>query len=276
MTDEWVLVTSGHDVAGKTLSQYLLRSAGFEREDRRDSYGESYHSPRHKNIHLYMFDGNLLTFEHASAIFPQADAFIFLSRHMSQSSIPALTCHFTGNFSADDSYGGYPRQLGTTYPSLLKGYLNAIVAVRHEVPEYEVTIEATHHGPTSLNKPLMFIELGSSEKQWRDENAAGVICDALLDTLANGFERSHHIGIALGGTHYPQKFNKLLLNSKFALASVVSKYNLEAIDQAMLYQMIEKSAEKVTHVVLDIKGLGSEKDRIFKILDKTPLEVYRV
>ena len=102
----------------------------------------------------------------------KADVFIFLSKHKSHSSIPTLTCHFTGNFSTDNSHGGYPRQIAIAYPSLLKGYLKAITDARQKVPGYEVTIEATHHGPTSINKPVLFIELGSSEKQWRDENAA--------------------------------------------------------------------------------------------------------
>ncbi|HEU0144002.1 MAG TPA: D-aminoacyl-tRNA deacylase, partial [Nitrososphaera sp.] len=76
--------------------------------------------------------------------------------------------------------------------------------------------------------------------------------------------------------HYPRKFNKLLLESNFGLAAVASKHNLKAIDDAMLNQMIEKSIEKVTHIVLDSKGLGAEKDRILKIVEKTALELYRV
>jgi D-aminoacyl-tRNA deacylase len=277
LNDHCVLVTSSHDLAGMTMSHYLMRSAEFARESNRgDADGQSYQSPRHKNIQLHIFSGNLLTLEKIHDLYSHTDVLIFLSKHRSKSSIPTLTCHFTGNFSADTSYGGNPRQIAISYPSLQKGYLKAITAARQKVPEYEVIIEATHHGPTSLNKPVLFIELGSSEKQWADENAAAVICDTLLDILDNGFERCDKIGIALGGTHYPKKFNKLLLESKFALAAVASKHNLEAIDQEMLNQMIEKSVEKVTHVVLDSKGLGSQKDRMLEMLEKTPLELYKV
>jgi D-aminoacyl-tRNA deacylase len=258
------------------MSRYLMRSAEFASESNRDADGQSYRSPSHKNIQLYIISGNLLTLEKIKGLYSHADVFIFLSKHRSQSFVPTLTCHFTGNFSADASYGGNPRQIAISYPSLQKGYLKAITAARQKVPGYEVIIEATHHGPTSLNKPVLFIELGSSEKQWADENAAAVICDALLDILDNGFERSDKVGIALGGTHYPKKFNNLLLESKFALGAVASKHNLESIDQEMLNQMIEKSIEKVTHVVLDSKGLGRQKDRILKMLEKTPLELYKV
>jgi D-aminoacyl-tRNA deacylase len=276
LDDQYVLVTSCYDLAGKSMSHYLTRSAGFESLSTGDSYGESYQSTRHKNIHLYVFYGNLLTLESIPKLYSQADAFIFLSKHQSQSSIPTLTCHFPGNFSTDNPYGGYPRQIAIAYPSLLKGYLKAITAAKRKVPGYEVVIEATHHGPTSINKPVLFIELGSSEKQWRDENAAAVICQTVLDVLDNGFERCEKVGIALGGTHYPQKFNNLLLESNFGLAAVASKHNLEAIDHEMLDQMVEKSIEKVTHVVLDSKGLGSQKDKILKILRDSPIEIYKV
>jgi D-aminoacyl-tRNA deacylase len=278
LNDQCVLVTSGHDLAGTTMSRYLIRSAEFVTvTKRRNTHSESYRSLRHKNIQLHIFFGDLLTLENIDNLYPCADVFIFLSKHKSHSSIPTLTCHFTGNFSADNSYGGNPRQIAISYPSLQKAYLKAITAAaRKKVSEYEVIIEATHHGPTSLNKPVLFVELGSSEKQWADENAAAVICDTLLDILHKGFEHCQNVGIALGGTHYPKKFNKLLLESKFGLAAVASKHNLEAIDDAMLKQMVEKSVEKVTHIVLDSKGLGREKDRILKIVEKTPLELYKV
>jgi hypothetical protein len=40
--------------------------------------------------------------------------------------------------------------------------------------------------------------------------------------------------------------------------------------------MIEKSAERVTHVVFDSKGLGSHKERILKMAEKTGLEILKV
>ncbi len=269
-------MTSSCDLAGMTMTRYLMRSAEFASESKENSNCQSYQSARHENIQLYIFPGSLLTLENLDDLYSDASMFIFLSKHRSHSCIPTLTCHFTGNFSADNSYGGNPRQIAISYPSLLKGYLKAITAAKQKVPEYEVIIEATHHGPTSLNKPVLFIELGSSEKQWNDDNAGAVICDTLLGMLDIGFEYCDKVGIALGGTHYPIKFNRLLLESRFGLGAVASKHNLEAIDEEILNQMIEKSAEKVTHAVLDMKGLGRQKDRILNILKKTSLELYRV
>lgn len=263
-----VLISSSQDLAGATMVDYL-KNAGFAGND------DSYRSARHKGVQLYVAPGSLLTLETLDKAYPDAGSFIFLSKHRSDSRIPTLTCHCTGNFS-NNPHGGNPKEIAVSYPSLQKGYLKAITAARNLVPEYDVVIEATHHGPTSLKKPVLFVELGSSEKQWGDIEAAGVVCDTLLDLLDKGIERCGKVGIALGGTHYPSKFNKLLLESEFGLAAVASKHNLEAIDEQMLGQMIEKSVEKVTHIVVDEKGLGSQKDRIMKMAEKTGLTIYRL
>lgn len=263
-----VLVASSEDLAGATMIDYLKR-AGFR------GNGESYESDRHNSVQLYVAPGSLLNMESLDKAYPDAELFIFLSKHRSDSQIPTLTCHCTGNF-ADNPYGGNPKEIAVSYPSLQKRYLKAITSAKHFVPEYDVVIEATHHGPTSLKKPVLFVELGSSERQWRDTRAAGVMCDTLLDLLDKGVERCSKVGIALGGTHYPSKFNKLLLESEFGLAAVASKHNLEAIDEQMLSQMIEKSVENVTHIVVDSKGLGSQKDRIMKMAENTGLEIYKL
>jgi D-aminoacyl-tRNA deacylase len=275
LNNYYVLVVSGQDLAGMTMTNYLLGNAEFATEGKRDA-GESYRSPNHNNVQLYVSSGSLLTLENLDDLYPHADAFIFLSKHKSDSCIPTLTCHCTGNFAANNVNGGKPREIAISYPSLQKGYLKAITAARQKVPQYDIIIEATHHGPTSLNKPVLFVELGSSEKHWADNTAAAAICDTLLKMLHNGIECCDRVGIALGGTHYPTKFNKLLLESKFGLAAVASKHNLEAVDDEILSQMVEKSVEKVTHVILDSKGLGSQKDRIMKIAKKTHLELYQI
>ena len=100
-----------------------------------------------------------------------------------------------------------------------------------------------------------------------------MICNTVLDLVRHGPDRCTKVGIGLGGTHYPSKFNRLLLESEFGLAAVASKHNLESIDEPMLSQMISKSIEKVTTIVLDGKGLGSHKDRIMKMAEKTSLEI---
>ncbi len=192
--------------------------------------------------------------------------YIFLSRHRSESNKPTLTCHSTGNFA--DPLGGNAHELAFTYPSLQKTFMLKLWANRSRVMNngYDIVIEATHHGPTSLPKPVLFIEIGSTEKQWSDINAIATVCDSLLTAIID-FKEFKKVAIALGGTHYPDKFTSMLVDSDIALASVASKHNLVHIDEDMLKQMVDKSIEKVRYILLDWKGLGKEKDRIVKLVN---------
>jgi D-aminoacyl-tRNA deacylase len=246
----------------------LCNEFGFKRNEK----AETFTSPDYANVHLLDSPTSLLEHEDLDRLFPDVTAFVFLSKHKSDSKIPTLTCHCTGNFG-HNPYGGNSRELAVSFPSLQKEYLRALTRASERVPGYDIVIEATHHGPTSLRKPLLFVELGSSEKQWVDENAASVICEVLLNVIRNGPERCGKVGIGLGGTHYPGKFNRLLLDTEFGLAAVASKHSLESVDESMMHQMIAKSVEKVTNIVLDGKGLGSQKDRITRMAEKTGLEI---
>lgn len=268
----YVLIASSQDLAGATMVSCLVEGRGFAPADDDGVF----RSPDHRNVLLHVTGQSLLTLESLDGLYPGAEAFIFLSKHRSDSGIPTLTCHCTGNFGADAPFGGRPGELAVAFPSLQKAYLKAITAAA--VPGYDVIIEATHHGPTSLKKPVLFVELGSSEKQWADRAAADAMCKCVLDVLQNGGPATgcEKVGVALGGTHYPSKFNKLLLDSEFGLAAVASKHGLGSIDAAMLRQMIEKSVEKVTHVILDAKGLGSHRERLTKLAEQTCLEVMKV
>ncbi|MEO9295481.1 MAG: D-aminoacyl-tRNA deacylase [Nitrososphaera sp.] len=258
---DYILVASSSDLAGTTMIG-CLKEIGFENG----------RSPDHPDVTLHATADSLLTLESLDDNFPDATAFVFLSKHRSDSGIPTLTCHCTGNFS-DAPFGGNPKEVAIAFPSLQKAYLQAITAAR--VPGYDVVIEATHHGPTSLKKPVLFVELGSAEKQWADATAARAICKCVLVSLKK-LELCKKVGVAIGGTHYPTKFNRLLLESEFGLAAVASKHSLPAIDRAMMAQMIEKSVEKVTHIILDPKGLGSHKDRMIKLAQETGLEILKV
>lgn len=268
LEEQYLLVASLQDLAGKTIIDSLRSDFGFVQEDDRNIL----RSPDFANVRLFVTQENLLHQEGLDRQFPGASTFVFLSKHKSDSKIPTLTCHSTGNFGANP-YGGNSKEIAIAFPSLQKSYLKGLTASSDRLPDYEIAIEATHHGPTSLRKPLLFVELGSSEKQWGDRSAASIMCGVVLEVIRQGPERCRKVGIGLGGTHYPSKFNRLLLESELGLAAIASKHNLESIDIEMLNQMISKSVEKVTTIVLDGKGLGSQKDRIMGLVERSGLEI---
>lgn len=191
---------------------------------------------------------------------PDADAYIFLSKHKSESEKPCLTCHFPGNFGKDCSHGGNQRELAYAYPSLQKIYINALSKIKNVKPElekYQIVVEATHHGPTHFKKPVMFVEIGSSEKEWKDEQAAELVAEAVKNTIEN-VKKEKKIAIAFGGTHYSEKFTDALINSEFAIGHIFPKYQSENMSAEMFDQMIEKSIENVKYVLMDWKGMNNK------------------
>jgi D-aminoacyl-tRNA deacylase len=261
-------MASEADLASRTMLNYLINYRGFEPVNDRSNIFES---KFHEDVKLYVSKFELIHFKDVNSQIQNSKAVIFLSKHESSKKRPALTCHSTGNFM-DNKYGGRSKELGLCFPSLQKDFIKRINNKKSLVPDYEICIEATHHGPTSLSCPILFVEIGSSYPQWTDINAASLVCDTILEVINFGLN-CDKIGIGIGGPHYPDKFNKLLIESDYALAAIASKYNLSFIDHAMLTQMYSKSIEKVTHIVVDRKGLGEEKSRIMNLVGQFGLEI---
>jgi D-aminoacyl-tRNA deacylase len=276
----YTLVASKQDLASMTMVDYLKNDKGFSITNSNNN-ALFLQSEAYKNVNLFVSNKNLLYLEDLDDIsfWKSKDllsSYIFLSKHVSESGIPTLTCHCTGNY-ADNPYGGNRREIAISYPYLQKQYLMQITNAKSSIPGYDIVIEATHHGPTSLKKPVLFIEIGSTEWQWIDRNATSFVCNCLLNIIGNRLgKRCEKVGIGLGGTHYPIKFNKLLLRSEFGLAAVATKYDLKSIDENMLKQMIAKSIEEVNYIVVDWKGLGKEKKRIMELVEDTGLNVLKI
>jgi D-aminoacyl-tRNA deacylase len=266
-----VILASTTDLASRTLADALVEAEGFQ------STGVNLlgHPVFQKDSYLLArFEGMIVHPPPLDDYFnPQA--YIFLSRHSAESGIASLTAHTTGNFSAEAKFGGAGRELSRADPSLLKNYLISLVRHREEVKEYEITMEATHHGPTALQKPVLFVELGSSEKYWGDKKAAAVVGRALMESLR---EKGiwGKVAIGFGGTHYSEKFTKLLVEGDMAFAFVAPKYALEHIDERMVGQMVQRSTAPVRYAALDWKGLGPHKEKIVSLVKQYGLEEIRL
>jgi D-aminoacyl-tRNA deacylase len=87
---------------------------------------------------------------------------------------------------------------------------------------------------------------------------------------------SNRVALALGGTHYPEKLNKILRETDFSVAYIATKNNLQFIDDKMIQQMMVRSTERITHVLFDWTGLGKYKKSILDTIERTGLEVVRI
>src|SRR3989338_10471199 len=184
----------------------------------------------------------------------KVDYFIVASTHRSETKKPALTVHPTGNFGTAD-IGGAIGTLSYTWPAALKISLQYFAK---NAPEgFEATMEATHHGPTDWEKPLIFIEIGSTETEWVRKDLGEIVAKAIKDICEKMPTAKFENYAGFGGIHYCASFNKIQIeNEKAAVGHVVPKYASEAITEDIVKQALEKSFAK--KAIIDWKGLKSE------------------
>ena len=94
----------------------------------------------------------------------RADLFIFATKHESTSKINSLSVHVPGNWSKAE-LGGKDRKLCVAPVSLIKEIL---LELEKSNIDYEKIQEVTHHGPF-LQKPCLFIEIGSTLSEWTNK-----------------------------------------------------------------------------------------------------------
>ncbi|MDH3657506.1 MAG: D-aminoacyl-tRNA deacylase [Nitrosopumilus sp.] len=201
------------------------------------------------------------------------DGFVFLSKHAAESGVLALTCHSTGNFS-EAKFGGNDRQVAIPHPHLQKAYLQSLKKNQSKFSEFQITIETTHHGPTALTKPSIFIEIGTTEKQWNDVSLCNSVA-TLVDQVMREPAKENPVAICFGGTHYPAKFTDELLDGKHALGTVIPKHALDNLDGELFSHIIAQNSMAKT-ALLDWAGLGPNKQKVLDLLNSTELEVIKL
>ena len=201
------------------------------------------------------------------------DGFVFLSRHAAESRVLALTCHCTGNFS-EAKFGGNSRQVAIPHPHLQKAYLQTLERNQSKFAGFQITIEATHHGPTALSKPSIFMEIGTTERQWNDTSLCSSVAALIHHVLANPIKESP-IAICFGGTHYPSKFTNEILKGTHALGTVIPRHALDSLDEELFCHILAQNYTART-ALLDWSGLGQNKQKIVDLLNTTELEVIRL
>ncbi|MEK6865107.1 MAG: D-aminoacyl-tRNA deacylase, partial [Thermoproteota archaeon] len=182
-------------------------------------------------------------------------------------------CHSTGNFS-EAKFGGNDRQIAIPHPYIQKEYLQTLWKNKSQFSDFQITIEATHHGPTALTKPAIFIEIGTTEKQWTDVSLCNSVAGLVHSVMTKNIKPSP-VAICFGGTHYPDKFTKELLEGKFALGTVVPKHALDNLDEDLFLHILKQNKMAKT-ALLDWGGLGSNKQKLINFLNNTDLEVIKL
>lgn len=215
-----------------------------------------------------------------------SDLIVFLSKHKSKSETKALTVHPSGNY-ADADYGGFPFSVCTPAPLEMKKALLVMDRFNRDMElGYDVTYEVTHHGPTELDVPSFFIEIGSTEKEWEDPTPGKIAADAVLslaepDDTDAADERSakeaqlladQTVMVAFGGSHYGERQTVNIFRTKLAFGHMFPKYQLESVTEEVILKAMERTGTNLAF--FDKKSMrGPDRRRITEILERNNIPI---
>lgn len=210
---------------------------------------------------------------------PIADHYIFLSKHSSSVQKPAFTVHSVGNYGSEAILGGKPHTLGYSHAIIQTKMLTCFDFTYQQsdsFSDFDVTIEATHHGPL-IDKPIIFIEMGSNEIVWNNIYAGQLVAKTVFNFLTKPTPVSpdHPVAIGFGGTHYNSKFTKQMIDQKYYIGHICPKYAVTSITEDLVNQMIQKTIPKPTIALFDRKGM-KRKIEIRAWLENQDLDVVQI
>lgn len=208
-------------------------------------------------VSLARIDGSLLECDPPT----DPDLIVFLSKHRAESGVNAMCVHAIGNFG-EARFGGRDGMLVPTHPTVLTALYRSLRAQKPETSlgPYEVSLEAVHHGPFTTT-PSIFYELGSSESQWNDREAAHLMACAALDVLSEPLA-SRPSFFGFGSNHYCAGFAGL--TDRYDFAGSCARYALASVTDEHL-RWVDAHADII---MLDDRSMGPEKQRITQMLER--------
>jgi len=269
-----LIVASTKDVAGMNIAQQILDNYDFEKVEERFHQNPVYSKKVQDSLAKLVFVNEKIVNTQFITEFFTPQLLVFISKHRSVSGLPTLSVHTPGNLG-EAQMGGIPRRVSVSPASAMRNALLEMANVKEELGlNYQVCYECTHHGP-SLNAPAMFVELGSSMKQWKDKRAAEAVARAAMAAVSKQSKYAAVLGV--GGPHYNAKFTRIALSKPIAFGHIIPKYAVSLLDTDIARQCVERTVEKVDSVILDWKGIkGADKKGLIAILNEVGVSIEKV
>ncbi len=268
------LVYSTRDLAGKGIARHVVELLGLREGG--VLAGNTYYIG--DDIVLAGFNEDVIFFEFLDN-YLDVEYYIVLSRHSSKAKIKSLTVHHPGNPTNNAEAGSRPKELSIAFPPMAKKLITLLDKYATEEnlkEEYDVTLEVTHHGPTSLSKPIVFIEIGSSPEEWSDERARNLIARVVADSITNTLPECMS-STGFGGGHYARKHTKIMLTTNYCLGHIFSKHVIDYIDEEIILQAIKRSKPQSNNIIIEKKGVKStQRKKIKEIVNKLGLNIIEI
>jgi D-aminoacyl-tRNA deacylase len=272
-----LLVASRKDTASLNIAKHILNRYPFSVTGETFQETPSFSADiNRKKVTFITLNEEAINAQHLPDSFANLSLIVFISRHSSASGKPTLSVHTPGNFGAAE-LGGLPRKISVSPAAAMRNALKALMLFKEGMKlDYEVSYECTHHGP-SLDVPAMFVELGSSPRQWRDSKAAEAVAHAAMSAIGKFGVSEKTAVLGIGGTHYPQRFTRMALDGEAVFGHMIPKYAVPLVDAEMLRQCVEKTVEKVECAFLDWKGIkGADKPNLLAALQEIGLSYKKI
>ena len=197
---------------------------------------------------------------------------LFASRHSSRDERKILTVHVSGNVGKAD-YGGKPYSLAKPSPITMKNYVLSLIKRLDDIPEFEFTLEVTHHGPSEIKTPSAFYEIGSTENEWKDERAGEIVAKSMMDAIRDD-RRDWYIAVGIGGTHYAPRQTEIMISTKFTFGHNFAKYTFPQLNKEIIKKAVEIS--EASYMIIDEKSVTSSiKSLIREVAESMNIEVLK-
>lgn len=231
-----LLLVPLEDPAARNICRHLLKLHPFQKRGKVYHWGE---------FALLLLEEN--PWEMRALPFP-AEEVVVLSRHASVSGVPTLSVHVPGEPQRE--------RLGLAKPETVGSLLRSLQRVKEEMNlPHQVCLEATHHGPTDLNVPVTFVEIGSTKEEWTREEAGKAVAKAVLSPPG---ECSRAVGV--GGPHYAPRHTETVLKTKYWVGHLLPKYL--TFTEGLLKQALSRTQGGTDLILSDEDGLNSEQKKL--------------
>lgn len=262
-----LIIGSSDDPASTSISDFLLDHYDFKESNGHTGFLESSNFLYHRIGIKHLYYENLEAEIRSAGI--EVDNVIFLSKHSSVADIKSLTVHPTGNFQ-DAKLGGLERTLSMSSPMWMSSAMRKLKDA-YGGNEFEVTFEATHHGPF-LMIPSYYIEIGTTEKEWTDPDALEAVAEAVMHSEPNNYENF----VGVGGGHYMPKISQYVYENRINVGHMISKHNHDSITEDQVVECIKKT-EKCKGFIMDHKGTkGRVRNMVKEIAESMNMEIIKL
>ncbi len=265
------IIVSKADPAGMTIKKVLLSLYSFKR----DKDG------------IYWYGNTPLVEVEKPSVYSDgleemvdAELYVFATRHASESGFPALLTHPPGNWTDEVKLGGRPRRICVAPAYALKRAALTLKRWQEELglSSWRVGVEVTHHGPYLERTPVLFVELGSTEREWRDEHAAIAVAHAAVEVATSGLrgEDGWIPAVGFGGPHYAPRFLKHVFGGRYAIGHIIPVYVFDEVGEREIRMAFERTFPRPRVALLDWKGLKRpHKEKLLPVLEDMGVEAVR-